>query len=86
MAMTDAERLAYGRGYNRGARWPAHRPPHPPEPHVAKLMEAVQKLRDAVDGELAQLDADDPWQKSLGDPMDAVDAAMSEISRWLKSN
>lgn len=84
MAMTDAETRAYARGYNRGARWPEHRPPSPPEPIVARLMEAATNLADAVDGELATLLEDDPWQQKLGDPMDELRAAMVEVTRWLK--
>ena len=83
--MTREEKLAYGRGYNTGAagRWPEHRPPAPPDPLVAELMRAATSLRNAVDGELATLDEEEPWQKTLGDPLDAVDAAMTAIGQWL---
>jgi hypothetical protein len=69
---------------NRGNRWPAHKPPLPPEPHVARLMEAAQKLADAVDGELATLLEDDPWQEKLGNPMDEVREALAGVMRWLR--
>lgn len=79
-----AERRAYARGYSRGARWPEHRPPAPPEPIVAHLMAAATRLADAVDGELATLLEDDPWQQKLGNPMDDLRAAMVQVTRWLK--
>lgn len=85
MPMSRAEQLAYQRGYCRGNRWPAHRPPTPPEPHVARLVEAASKLADAVDGELATLLEDDPWQEKLGNPMDDLRSILAEITDWLRT-
>lgn len=77
----------YGAGYYRGGqnRWPLHRPPHPPQEMVRRLMETAMALRDAVDGELAMLDEEDPWQEKLGEPMDRVTEAFEVIGRWLKN-
>lgn len=84
--MTDDYKRGYSRGYWAGSRgaWPDHLPPAPPDDLIAELMAAAHKLRDAVDGELATLDKDDPWQTALGDGVDAVDEAMTAISSWLK--
>lgn len=84
MAMTIEEKRAYSRGYCRGNRWPEHRPPVPPEEHVAALMTAARRLADAVDGQLAMLLEDDPWQESLGVPLNGLNAAMSQITEWLR--
>lgn len=82
-AMTRGEKLAYQRGYNRGCRWPEHRPPTPPDKLMSAVIEAARKLRDAVDGELATLGEDDEWQETLGGPMDEFDHAMTKLSYWL---
>lgn len=92
MAQTDDERRAYSRGYQagllRGRRdatgWPAHCPPHPPEPHVRRLMAALKALRDGTGAELSTLDQDDPWVVKLGPAVDEADAALEEVGRWLK--
>ena len=83
--MASDYKKAYSKGYNAGARglWPEHRPPHPPHELIGRLMDSVLKLRDAVDGELATLDKDDPWQTILGDPMDIVDELLVEVGVWL---
>lgn len=83
-----ARRNAYARGYAAGRRgaWPEHRPPQPPNEVIAKLMAAARKLRDAVDGELAALLPDDEWQRTLGEPVDAVDEALTAVSDWLKND
>lgn len=85
--MDRKEKLAYGRGYNTGVadRWPDHRPPHPPHPLVAALFRAAQLLRDAVDNELATLGENDEWQTSLGEPLDQLDVAMTDIGQWLRN-
>lgn len=86
MAMSREERCAYSKGYNAGSRhWPLHRPPEPPNVIVAELMRAAMKLRDAVDDQLAQLDPEDDWQHTLGDPMDEVTAALERVSIWLRA-
>ena len=82
--MTPEEKRAYGRGYNARNRWPEHRPPCPPNEIVAGLMEAIRKLRDAVDSYLATIDEDDELQDMLGPAIDDVDCAMVKLSRWLK--
>ena len=84
---TIEEKRAYSRGYAAASRhaWPEYRPPHPPVEVIAQLMESAKALRDAVDTELAMLDPEDPWQESLGTPMDAVDESMIAVSVWLAS-
>lgn len=58
--MTDDERRAYARGYSATSRrWPAHRPPTPPDPVVGRLVSALRALRDAVDTSLATFPPDD---------------------------
>lgn len=85
MAMTLEETRAYSRGYSAGVKkqWPLHRPPEPPNELVASLMNAALNLRDCVDGELATIEQNDPWQKTLGNPMDALDQAMEAVGIWL---
>ena len=85
MTMTHEEKLAYGRGYNAGVRggWPMHRPPVPTQEDVRDLMVAAQALRDAVDGQLAVFDPDDPIEAILGPPLDDVTGAMEKIGQWL---
>lgn len=84
--MSTEETRAYARGYNTGSRgrWPAHRPPTPPEPVVAAIVEAGRKLRDGVDSYLATIDPDDPLQETLGRGIDEWDAAMVGLDQWLK--
>jgi len=76
--------LGYSRGYNKGAKWPDHRPPRPPDEHVANLMDAATDLRNRVDGYLATISEDDELQDELGMGLDAVDNAMVSIGAWLK--
>lgn len=84
-----AERRGYSRGYNAGYRrkWPAHLPPIPPQEVVADLMRAAIELRNRADGLIATGDYEDdgPFEQRLGPGIDAVDAALIRLSRWLKS-
>lgn len=83
--MNDAEKRAYGRGYNTGSRgaWPLHRPPRPPDEQIASLLDTLQKLRDGVDGFIATLDEDDDINLELGVLVDQADAAMRDVGEWL---
>ena len=85
---TPEERNAYAKGYYAGCRnrWPAHRPPTPPNGLVAGLVDAAMNLRDAVDSYLAVSDEEDELQKTLGNPMDEVTDAISRIGDWLRSS
>ena len=81
-------RVGYAKGYTARTKyklWPDHRPPHPPHPLAAMLFERGQAMRDAIDGYLANLEEDDDLQDELGNPLDAWDEAMQEITRWLTS-
>lgn len=81
-----AYQLGYSRGYNAGraGKWPAHRPPSPPDEAVRKLMAALTGLRDAVDSYLATSDPDDPELEAwFGWHIDATDEAMRVITLWL---
>lgn len=81
-----AIRNAYSRGYNAAAtnKWSQHKPPFPPEPLVRSLMKAAMELRDAVDGQLAHFEPDDPLEAALGPKIQEVDEAFAAISKWLK--
>lgn len=85
--MNDEQRRAYSRGYNAGSRgrWPEHKPPLPPDETIQRMILAMRKLRDTVDGQLATILEDDPWQEILGNPIDEVDAVLIDVSRWLKA-
>ena len=83
--MTRDETLAYGRGYNAGAarKWPAHKPPVPPEPVVAELMRALTALRDKYDAMLATMGPDPELEAEFGPAIDAADAATAKVTEWL---
>jgi len=86
MSKTDAQH-AYARGYYAGSRcaWPKHKPPVPPEPHLAELLRAANALRNVVDGLLATLGEDDELEKELGPKVDEYDAAMEAVTEWLRA-
>jgi hypothetical protein len=77
------EKKAYQRGFQRGSNWPLHKPPIPPEPVVAELVEALRALRDAVDGALASFDPDDPLNAALSPYIERADKAQRGVSLWL---
>jgi hypothetical protein len=83
MAMTYAEKMAYQRGYQRGAKWPDHKPPLPPDTVIAGLMDALRSLRDECDSALACFDPDDPLELQLGPKIEAADDALRLVGRWL---
>lgn len=85
--MSDDYKRGYSKGYAAGSRgtWPDYRPIKPPDEIVGALVEAVQKFRDAVDGQLAMLDPDDEWQTTLGEPMDAVTESLGRIGEWVRN-
>ena len=76
-------RNEYARGYQCGARWPLHKPPFPPEPIINELVQSLQALRDAIDGELAKFDENDPICKILDPYIECVDKAQESLSVWL---
>ena len=86
MAMTDGERRAYQRGYNRARSWPDHRPPQPPNEIIAELMKAATELRDRVDGIFATFEEDDPIQAQVNDAIEPLDRAMKAVTKWLLEN
>lgn len=77
---------SYCRGYNAGIakKWPAHKPPLPPDPLIQSLVEAATEMRDAFDDYLSQLDPDDEIQQELGEPIDQFDNIMTAITTWLR--
>lgn len=85
--MTVEYRRAYSKGYAAGSKgcWPEHRPPTPPDPISSSIISTANALRDEADGFIATIDADDPIAVALGEKIDAFDAAMTELSKWLKS-
>jgi hypothetical protein len=86
MPLSDEERRCYQRGYQRGARWPLHSPPLPPDEIASKIIDAAMKLRNAVDGQLAMFDEDDEMAATLYPYIDALDAAMTKLSGWLRDS
>jgi hypothetical protein len=83
--MSDEYKRGYSKAYNtRAKQWPAHRPPHPPTPQVAAMMTALQELRDAYDTICATFSEDDELVISLAPKIDAADAALSAVSKWLR--
>ena len=85
--MTSAEKLAYAKGYNAGVRdrWPAHRPPAPPDQRVAAMLHAARALRDALDVACATFVEDDEFVLTLDPPIAAFDAEMVKWTEWLRS-
>lgn len=85
--MTRNERNAYSRGYQVGAeRWPAHRPPTPPDPVVAELVNAMLEMRDTCDAFRSTLSDDDEFGLEMESVIDRADAALTSISRWLRAD
>lgn len=85
MRIADYDKRSYAAGYNRGAKWPYHLPPQPPNEIVADFMKAAIALRHAVDGYIAQFAPEDEVQESLGRYVDDLDAQSIRISKWLKT-
>lgn len=87
MALTDAERRAYSRGYQvRAAQWPAHKPPIPPDPIVGSLVKALCELVAACDGELGTFDPQDELVLRMQPVLEAADEALIAVSRWLRDD
>jgi hypothetical protein len=83
--MNDDEKRGYSRGYNTKANhWPAHRPPIPPHPVVAALMNALLALRDECDSTIATFGPDDELSLRLGAQIDKADEALRMVSAWLR--
>jgi hypothetical protein len=76
----------YGRGYSAGLRneWSDYKPPTPPEPVIAELMNALIELRDAVSGEIGKFGEDDEIYQLLDPLVGRADYALSEVKHWLK--
>jgi hypothetical protein len=84
--MTTGERKAYARGYQvAGHKWPAHKPPTPPDPVVAELVEAMREMRDTCDAFRSTLCKDDEFGQSLELVIDRADAALTAVTRWLRA-
>jgi hypothetical protein len=86
MALTDAQK-AYMRGYNAGRRnaWPAHMPPAPPEPVVARLLKALESLAGEYGYICATFEEDDPLVVKLGPLVDEANETIAGVTEWLKS-
>lgn len=82
--MTREEKQAYGRGYAAGirGRWPAHKPPLPPNEIIAGLLLALREIRDHLDGELAAID-DPEWEAAFGPIIEKADTAAELLTEWL---
>lgn len=85
--MDKVEQRIYARGYSAGARcrWPAHKPPAPPDERVASMQRAAQALRDALDAACATFPEDDEFVLTLDPPISAFDAEMEKWTAWLTS-
>jgi len=83
--MNECCKRLYSKGYYTGGckKWPAHKPPTPPNEHVKNLMEAARELRDAADHICATLVGEDEFIKELSPGVDSVDKAMCDITEWL---
>jgi len=83
--MTNEEKRAYQRGYAAGLRgkWPAHKPPEPPNQIVASLLLALREIRDHLDSELAAI-CDPEWEAAFGPIIDKADDAAESVTEWLK--
>lgn len=85
--MDDNYKRGYSRGYQLGGkRWPDHKPPVPPDEVMGPIVKALKELRDAIDGELAPFDADDPLNVALSPAIDSATSALSGLSTWLKES
>ena len=86
--MTSDEKRAYSNGYNAGLgrRWPAHKPPTPPNERVATLLAAVAALRDEVAAQCATFDPGDPMVLALLAKSEAIDAELTKWTEWLHSH
>ena len=81
--MMDCCKKAYARGYQRGYRWPDHKPPIPPHPIIGRLIQALIDLRDCADGQMAAFDEDDPMARKFDPYIEAADEALSDVRTWL---
>lgn len=82
---TSKRQLIYAKGYAAGQRrsWPEHKPPRPPDAIVSELQEALQQLRDDIDGELAKFDEDDELNIVLSPSIERADEALRSVTKWL---
>lgn len=85
--MTSNYKKGYARGYYTGSlkAWPDHRPPLPPEERIAHLIVAATALRDAYDIICATFDEGDEIVDQLAPKVDAFDAAMSALGKWVRA-
>lgn len=84
--MSDDEKRAYAKGYSAGSRgrWPLHKPPRPPDEITAALVDALQALRDQVDGQLAMFDPDDEIVVTLYPFVDAATEALERVGKYCR--
>ena len=80
-----ADRNAYSRGYQQAIanRWPLHKTPYPSEPIIGELVAALRALRDAIDGELAKFEENDPLNAALSPFIERADKAQTAVALWL---
>lgn len=85
--MTPEYRRAYAKGYIAGSRgrWPDHKPPLPPNEMAAELIATLKAMRNCLDGELAKLDKEDPWESLFGPLIDRADEALAKVNTWLRA-
>lgn len=83
--MTLEEKRVYARGYNAGRnqKWPAHKPPRPPDKLCASVFEAAANLRDVANTVCATLDETDEFVMAFSPVIDEFDSHMAEITKWL---
>lgn len=54
-----------------------------PDPIIAQLVNALQRLRDGVDNELAMFGPDDEIQERLGPRLDDATEALAKLGKWV---
>jgi hypothetical protein len=84
MLKSTEEKRAYAKGYNTGraGRWPDGVPPIPNE-YIYQLAKAAKLARDLLDSEIAMSDGE--LESKFGPAIDAVDAALEDITTFALS-
>ena len=85
MRHTQDYKVGYSRGYQAGCRdrWPAHKPPTPPEPVIGELVEALRALRDCMDSQAAQFDPSDEFVTETNPSIARADKSLEAVTQWL---
>lgn len=85
--MNREETLAYKRGYSAAlhGKWPADKPPKPPDELCAKIIDALRAIRNQCDDLIATTSPDDGYEEMFGKYIDAADEALEELGFWLLS-